>query len=343
MSEIVRIDEQSSIEIITKVPRWFFAQSLPPGTDFRYREVPTDVGFAQRTSIEEDLPATVRALEGLYPLRDVSVKALARELREGGADVVVCDIAAVGIASAKEAGIPSVLVENFTWDLIYQPYFELAPDLEQFARYLAPLYEEASVRIQASPVCREVTNAYRVAPIARAIRCTSDEVRNALKVPPDSPLVMLSMGGVPGDYPFLAELGDVAAVTFIVAGASAHDGLPKNVRVLPHQSPLYHPDVIGAADAVVGKTGYSTVAEAYFGRTQFFFVPRPRFPESPVMERFVSAELEGVEISAASFASGEWLKKLESSLRDIEPLDGSIENGSCRAADIIVRTARRGR
>ena len=37
----------------------------------------------------------------------------------------------------------------------------------------------------------------------------------------------------------------------------------KNVILLPANTDLYHPDLVHAADAVVAKLGYSTVAETY--------------------------------------------------------------------------------
>ncbi|MEO1370779.1 MAG: hypothetical protein AAFX50_26650, partial [Acidobacteriota bacterium] len=44
------------VEIVTTTPRWFFEQSL--AAPFGYREVTTDLGLVQASSLDEDLDAT---------------------------------------------------------------------------------------------------------------------------------------------------------------------------------------------------------------------------------------------------------------------------------------------
>ena len=54
-----------AVELFTAVPRWFFADSL--SVPFSYHEVRTDVGLAQHDALDEDLEATVRALDAFLP------------------------------------------------------------------------------------------------------------------------------------------------------------------------------------------------------------------------------------------------------------------------------------
>ena len=78
----------------------------PSQTRFHYHEVLTDIGLVQTTSMEEDLPETIRQLDALLPFRPALVEDLARQVRELGCEMVLCDIAPLGIAVAKEAGLP---------------------------------------------------------------------------------------------------------------------------------------------------------------------------------------------------------------------------------------------
>lgn len=57
---------------------------------------------------------------------------------------------------------------------------------------------------------------------------------------------------------------------------SREDEFTENLRFLAHDAPWYFPDLV-AADLVVGKTGYSTVAEAFQGQTAYGYVQRPDF------------------------------------------------------------------
>jgi hypothetical protein len=335
MHELHRQIPTCTFEIFTLVPEWFFTQSLPNDAVIQYHPLLTDIGFVQQNPIEEDLGETVRQLDLLYPLRPELVTRVAAQLSALKVSVVVSDIAVVGIAAARLAGVPSVLIENFTWDWMYSSYLEREPKLRQFIDYLEPLFTQATHRIQAEPVCVLNNALKRVAPIARAVREPPLETRKALGISPESQTILISMGGIPMNYDFFDALAAAPLYHFIVAGASAPQGMASNITALPANSGIYHPDLVASSDAIVGKVGYSTVCEAYFGRTQFFFIPRPLFPESIVMERFVSEQLNGRAIEAEQFSNGSWVSKLPQLFLRVDP-PGSVsvlpENGAVQAA-----------
>ena len=70
-------------------------------------------------------------------------------------------------------------------------------------------------------------------------------------------------------------------VTFVIPGGADDYLWQENLVLLPHHSRFYHPDLVAAADAVVGKVGYSTVAETFHAGAPLGYVPRTRFRESP--------------------------------------------------------------
>ena len=107
------------LEVFSDIPAWFFEESVP-GSVVHYK-VKTDVGMVQKGPFEADLPATLDALKHFLPSSHDNIEFLAKGLKERGCDAVVCDISPLGIAVAKKAGVPSILVENFTWDWIYAP------------------------------------------------------------------------------------------------------------------------------------------------------------------------------------------------------------------------------
>jgi hypothetical protein len=111
----------ATFDLFTTVPEWFFGESIAGG--FRYHDVVVDVGFRQRSALEFDLPATVAALREHLPFDDRWVRRLARTVRAAGCTAVLCDIASLGVAVAEEAGLPFLLVENFTWPWLYEPLF----------------------------------------------------------------------------------------------------------------------------------------------------------------------------------------------------------------------------
>lgn len=296
-------------EIFTRVPVWFFNMSLQDG--FHYHDVLTDVGLAQATSMEEDLPETVRRLEALLPYRPELVRDLARKVTDAGCEAVLCDVAPLGIAVAREAGLPSVLVENFTWDWIYEGYVDEEPRLAPYITLLRDLFASADHHIRTEPACTDTPPAdFTSNVVSRKPRSIREETRRRLGVDSGAKLVMISMGGILTQYPFLPRLESAEDVQFLVPGGSEHYERRGSLVVIPHHSDLYHPDLVFASDAIVGKLGYSTLAEAYAAGIPYAYIPRARFPESPPMGKYAREKLGAVEVAESEFFSGAWIDRV---------------------------------
>jgi hypothetical protein len=331
MLALRRLEPATRIHVFTTVPRWFFRGTL--GGGFEHHALEADVGLVQRGPLGEDLPATLARLARLYPLAPAAVAGLALRLRALGCGLLVADIAPLGIAAAAAAGIPSVLVENFTWDWIYRGYAARAPRLASYAGYLARLFRRAGMRIQTEPVCVPAAGAVRVAPVARGPRMPRAAVRRALGAAPRRPLVLVTMGGVPPGRFAVEPLRRLPRVEFVLAGGAPRPRREGNVLLLPHRSPHYHPDLVGAADAVVGKVGYSTLAEVCRAGLPYGFVPRPAFRESAVLGAWLKARGQGVEIGGEELESGAWAARVPE-LLEIGPLP-RCEDGARQAARLL--------
>jgi hypothetical protein len=151
MAEIQRVLPSVHFEVYTKVPRWFFEQSLT--SYFDYHSLLTDIGLIRKTSLHEDINKTLESLDKFYPIESSFVTTLAGELRELKCRLVISDISPMGIIAAKGAGIPSILVENFTWDWIYEGYAEEYAAFYRHVDYLKKVFESADYHIQTEPVC----------------------------------------------------------------------------------------------------------------------------------------------------------------------------------------------
>ncbi len=294
-------------QILTTVPEWFFEDSLGAGFDYHRRL--TDVGLVQKGPIEEDPAATLRALDRIRPLA-VAARELADGLRRLDCRLAVCDISPLGLAAARLAGVPSVLVESFTWDWIYAAYFEAEPGLRAAAAEMAEIFEGAGVRVQTEPVGRPLPGALTVPPVYRRARSDAAGVRRRLGIENDRPIVLVTMGGIPGRFDFLDRLTGAPGASFVVFAGTAGPERRGNLLLLPDRSPVFVPDLIAAAELVVGKLGYSTVAEAWAAGTRYAYVPRSRFPESASLGSFVREHLPSLELETAAFLDGDWLDDL---------------------------------
>ncbi len=313
MAALARFLPEVRLELFTDCPAWIFADSL--GATFGYHPLKTDIGMVQRSPLEEDPAATAAALDAWLPWDTAHLESLGQALQRLKCRLVLCDISPLGLAVARRAGLPAVLIENFTWDFIYAGYFSAAPGLRPHADFFQRIYTRADLHLQTEPLCRPAVGAVRVPPIARAPRTKPGQIRRYLKVPADAPLVLLSLGGVPDRFHFLSRLPRRIDAYIVIPGADGVSSPHPRVIPLPTRSEHFHPDLLQAADLLIGKAGYSTIAEAWLTGTPFGYIPRPQSPESPALERFLQTHLASHPISAEDYTGGRWLCLLPDLLR----------------------------
>jgi UDP-N-acetylglucosamine:LPS N-acetylglucosamine transferase len=326
MEALAEIESSLQFDIFTTVPDWFFFQSN--SFTFQHHRLETDIGLVQKTPFQEDLPATIQKLKKFLPFNQSRIAALAEKIRHLNCNLVVCDIAPMGIRVAQEAGVPSVLVENFTWDWIYQGYAEQG--FHAFNAYLQSIFAEATYHIQTQPICKPERVDFTADPASRKIKAPSRLIRQRLGLPDGCKAVMITAGGVPKRYGFIDKLKNQTDIHFIISGASDSESIQNNLILLPENSSYFHPDLVNAADAVVGKIGYSTIAEIYQAGVPFGYSARTRYRESKPLVDFVENQLSGFAIGEAEFQNGDWIHRLQ----DLLALP-RIKQGTSNGADQI--------
>jgi UDP-N-acetylglucosamine:LPS N-acetylglucosamine transferase len=107
-----------------------------------------------------------------------------------------------------------------------------------------------------------------------------------------------------------------------------------NLIILPSHSGFYHPDLVNASDAVIGKVGYSTLAEVYHAGIPFGYVLRSNFRESAPMAAFIEKEMQGIFLEESDFGSGEWLTRLQD-LLNLNRVQRRVTNGAEQIGNFI--------
>lgn len=321
-------------ELFAASPRWFFDESVK-GL-YRYHEVVTDVGFVQSSALRHDLPATVAALRDMVPFDDDLVSGLALEVRLAGCQAVLCDVAPLGVAVAERAGLPSVLVENFTWPWLYEPHLGAFPALAGISAELERWVGKATYHVLAEPFCHADPRAHAaVLPVSRPAWSTREAIRKDMGLPGDGRVVVVTMGGVAEDMPFLDRLAEVDDVTFLVTGCHATE-VRGNLRLFDNGTRLYMPHLVRAADAVVAKLGYSTLAEVWREGRPLAFVTRDDFRETAPLRAWATDRLPGFEIPGPDFAGGAWIEDV-AGLADTPPPPPPPAGGADQVADFVSR------
>lgn len=322
------------LTIVGQVPEWFIRSSY--SGPFSLFSLQTDVGLVQHGPLEQDIQATISALSDFYPVRETTLDSLSSAIAE--CDLVVCDIAPAGILAAKRAGVPSVLIENFTWDWIYDGYRSRYSELEQYIAHIKEINGMADYRVQTMPVCDPVECDLTVQPVARELREDRGKVRRSLQIDEEARLVLISMGGIGMENLPLARMRHCKNMVFAVSGYRGQKVSSSNILYTEEKKCLYHPDLVAASDVVIGKVGYSTLAEVYHAGVPFGYISRQDFRESLPLAAFIKEKMSGLEIGQQSFRDGRWIDLLP----ELFSLPGRKEkyiNGAVQCGDFLLSLA----
>lgn len=319
-------------DILTTVPEFFFQEALD--FSFNYHVFQSDIGVVQANALSEDLPATVEQLKQFLPLDGEKASQLGILLKKLKVELVICDIAPTGLAAAANVGIPSVLIENFTWDWIYTGYIQREPGFKPVISPFEHAFQLANMHILTTPFCQEFENALCSNPVARQPRKSKENIRRELDIDPEKSLVLVTMGGIKQMITGIQSMTTQPGFIFLIPGGSEKVERISNVILLPHHSQYYHPDLVHASDVLIGKLGYSTVAETYHAGIPYGYIPRDQFRETGPMSDFVRQEMGGLSISIEDFYSGEWVDILPK-LIEQTPNRNPIENGADQIAKWI--------
>jgi len=305
MTALRRLLPGTEYEIYSRAPHHLLAESLDGG--FTRHELETDLGLVQRSALEIDHEATLARLDEMLPFDEGQIAELAARVRQSGCQAIACDIAPMGIAVARAAGLPSILVENFTWDWIYAPYARRMPAYKPHIAYLARWFAAVDLHLQTEPICKPDLRFPHAGPAARLTHEPPETIRARLGVG-DRKLVLITMGGCGSDLAFTARLTAREDVVFAVPGEVEPEA-PNIIGI--GDGAFYHPDLVWAADAVIGKLGYSTLAEVAAVGTPFGYIGRADFRESAVLAAYVTHALSAIALAPDSFTGGAFLDDLD--------------------------------
>jgi hypothetical protein len=238
-------------------------------------------------------------------------------LREQRIDAIACDAPAPPLVAARRAGIPGLVMSNFTWADIYAPYarehggeaLRLLADLRSDYRHATALF-----RMQPALKMSWLKPAIDVGMVVNQGRNRRAELVRSLGLGRRDRVVYLYVGRYGQadlDWSRLERLGE-RGIHF-VGYDPAPGGGPRNLHVIP--SPDWPGgDLIASTDAAVAKAGYSTACEAMASGTPMIYPPRRGFAEFRSLDRALRDWPGGVPISSRDFQGLRLERALERAL-----------------------------
>jgi L-arabinokinase len=328
---------RDDVEIVarTNAPAWLFDRTIGSrdtaraGAErFRRVDAVTDTGVAQIDSLHLDEAETVRRAATFMREFAPRVAVETAFLRAHGANLVVADIPALGIAAARGAAIPAIALGNFTWDWIYSAY-DGAGDV---ARQIADVYATADLAIRL-PMHGGFASFERIVDVPLVARRSSREAietRRALGLPLDQRLVLVSFGGYGLGRIRQDPLTRLAG--YYVIGGSAH---PLDETAM-YGAGMRYEDLVRAVDVVVSKPGYGIISECIANDTALLYTSRGRFREYDVFEREMPHYLRTRFITHDDLFAGRWQPHLDRLLAQPPPSQRPNVTGAAIVTDLLL-------
>lgn len=290
-----------------------------------------DVGVIQCDAINEDIPATLKAVELFHHNWDDRVGQEARFLQEAGADLVLSDIAPLAFAAAAIAGVPSIGLASIDWHAIYAPLF---PQGHASLEQIATAYQACTLLL-ALPLNMPMPSFPRqrkIGLIARKSSLPREQLRQRFGFDDADRVVLVIFGGI-SVPPFRIEaLAGMAEWRFVMPSMPA-GCMPANVQAMPEGTDMV--DFIKAADVILCKPGYGVISEAWRAETPLVYVARPAFPEYPFLRDWLQAHAPSCELDRIAFEAGDWSDALETAFNSDQTYPPCTAGGEVEAAEII--------
>ena len=329
-----RLRPDVGLVLRTTAPRWLFDRTLT--VPFVLDDRPCDTGAIQIDSLHLDAAATIARAKEFYETLDGRAAAEVEFLRHHDVRLVVADAPPLGCAAAARAGIPSVVVSNFTWDWIYAEYREYLDSAPDLIATIQAAYRQAEAAwrlpmhggFETFPPSRHGATAGQVlidVPfVARHATHDPAETRARLGLPAGRKLVLPSFGGY-----------GVAGIDL-----STLDLDPSWQVVLVPDEPIYeaglrYEDLVRAVDVVLTKPGYGIISECVANGTALVYTSRGRFAEYEILVREMPRYLRGAFIDNDALLGGRWRAALEAAVSSPPPPEKPRTDGADVIADMI--------
>lgn len=291
------------VTVVSTVPGWFLRQRIQP--DFELVERAADFGLSMNSALHIDLARSAAAYADLHRNWEARVEREACWLRSLQPNLVLADVPYLTLAAARAAAIPALALCSLNWADIYRCYFAQRGEASKVLEQMEAAYNGAQAFLCPEPSMPMPTLANRVAigPIGARGSDRRDELDRRLGLGSDVALVLVAPGGVQTRFAMEAW-PESRAIHWLVSESwqLAHP----QATALEHTG-MGFTDLVASCDAVLGKCGYGTVVECVVNGKPLLYVPRPDWPEEPVLLNWLREHQAAVEVPADRLVSGDFI------------------------------------
>ncbi len=332
--------------IRTSVPEWFFLQSFRQGISYDYSHLSVDVGVSQKDALRLQKSATLLEFQQFWENRGALIHAECEALKNRQIGLVLADIPPLAFEIADALGIKSVGITNFSWDWIYQGYTQKYPAFIPLIEGIRKAYGKATLLLRL-PFHGDLSSFPVICDIPLVARHANHGVayiKEKLGMPAHTTSVLLSFGGFGISNAIFNAIPRVKSFHFITTFPS-HGDLPGVQHIREEDladAGLGYPDVVSAADLVVGKPGYGLVSECIAHGRPLLYTSRGDFAEYGALVKGIKRYLPSAYIPRRELLRGHWMAYIQKALAADMPKNHIATDGAVQAAKNIIRILQEG-
>jgi hypothetical protein len=288
----------------TTVPASFFQGRLTIPWD--HQPVQQDVGCLQDGPLKIDIEATWEAHRRFHDTWEARLLHEVAAMQTASPALVIADTPYLAIEAGSLAGIPTVALANFTWDLVLKEYCHATdPTQQQLIQRIRQSYTKAdrALRITPAPKFDVFSHMVDIGPIADPARPERDRLASTLALTPSERIVLVGFGGIPlTSLPF-EHMEQLLRYRFLIDGSvPAGYSRTHSIEALPFSFKT----LLASVDIIMTKPGYGTLVEAVALQQPVVYVRRYNFVDEPPLVDYLQRHGRGVEMSMKEFNAGRW-------------------------------------
>jgi hypothetical protein len=316
------------LTIQTALPRSYLDTRY---AEFDHVDQVPDIGFRMHSATEIDLEASAAFYRELHADFPAIIRREAARLRAAKPDLVLANVPYVTIAAAAEAGIPVVGYSSINWADMVDHYLGDRPDCRALRADIHAAYAKASAFLRPTPAqAMTLPNIREIGPVAVKGTPRRAEVQERLGLGQGTRLGLIAFGGI--DHRLPLERWPVMDGWFWLSSLM---DTPARPDMAPWQAAgLPFADLLPSADLLITKPGYGTFTEAGLAGVPVLYQPRPDWPESAPLERWLSNHTRCLPATAAEMVDG-GLPPLLQKLFSLQSPGVAVATGITQAVDVL--------
>jgi hypothetical protein len=288
----------------TTVPASFFRDRL--AIPWEHSPGQQDVGCIQDGPLKIDIEATWAAHQHFHDTWDTRLSHEVAAMQAASPALVLADTPYLAIEAGSRAQIPTIVLANFTWDLVLKEYCH-ASDLwqQQLIQRICLSYAKANMalRIPPAPNIDIFSNMIDIGPIASPNSPERDRLASTVALTPNERTVLVGFGGIPLTSLPLEQMEQLHPYRFLIDGPVP----PGYSRIHSIETlPLSFKTLLASVDIIMTKPGYGTIVEAVALQQPVVYVRRYNFADEPPLVDYLQRHGRGVEMSLKEFKTGRW-------------------------------------